>query len=177
MIKKILLNILIFFIALFVATILTLPKENLWFKMEELAFKKEVIFSDEILSSNPVFLNIENLTLSVAGMEALKFEKAQVLPLLFFNTIEISNLNVGKDLQQFKEIAIEKLVVTYSVFQPIKIFLDGEGEFGTLKGRVNVLENTIDILLFPSEKLKKVNEIMKHFKKLENGGYVYNAKF
>jgi len=175
--KKFLKNFAIFVVVFLIGLIIFLPKTGLWFKLEEVIFKKDVVIHGETISSNPIFLNVENGEIITSGMSVAVFESAQILPLIFFNSISITNLTVGENMQQFKELSMDNLDITYSIFQPKKIMLSGNGEFGTLKGRINFIENTIDLLIFPTDKFKKVKIIMKHFKKIENGGYVYNARF
>jgi hypothetical protein len=177
MIKRILKNSLIFLSVFIVATILFFPKQGLWFEFEKRAFEKELIIDSETISSNPIFLNVKNGHIYFSGMNIANFEEASILPLLFYNSIDIKKLVVGENMQQFKELSMDNLNISYSVAFPQKIILNGEGDFGILKGRVNFIKKTLDILIFPTENFKKVTVIMKHFKKLENGGYVYNARF
>jgi len=177
MIKKVFLNISLFLLIFLVALILTLPKKAVWFKFEELAYQKEVVIDGETLNENPLFLTVENGEIIFSGMSIATFEIAKILPLLIYDSITIENIRVGKDMTQFKELSMDSLGIEYSIFLPLKLMLNGVGDFGELKGRVNLKEKTIDILIFPTEKFKKVRVIMKHFKKHENGGYIYNAKF
>jgi len=177
MIKKILLNAVLFISIFWIALIFTMPKEAMWFKFEKLIYQKEAVIDKEVIDSNIIFLNLADGEIIFSGMNIANFETANILPLLFYNSISIKNIRVGKDMQQFKELSMDNLKIEYSVIHPVKIMLSADGEFGTLKGRINLQENKVDILIFPKDKFKKVKFIMKHFKKHENGGYVYNAKF
>ena len=177
MLKKILINISLFLIIFFVALIFTLPKEAIWFKFENLVYQKEIVIDGEKITENPIFLNLQNGEIIFSGMSVAYFEEMNILPLLFYDKISIQNIKIGKDMQQFKELSMKNLDFEYSVIHPVKLLFSGDGDFGRLKGRINFKENKVDILLFPTDQFKKVRFIMKHFKKHENGGYVYNAKF
>lgn len=177
MLKKAIINFAIFISIFFIFLIFTLPKDGIWFKFEELAYKKGLVIDGEDISSNPIFLNIKNGDIIFSGMHIASFDKINILPLLFYNSISLNNIKIGEDIQQFKELSMDNLNITYSAIFPTKLMLNGFGSFGELKGRINLQTNSIDLLIFPTERFKKVRIIMKHFKRHENGGFVYNARF
>jgi len=153
-----------------------LPREKLWYFAEDYLQKYNIVIADEKLSSTPPLLEINDGLVLYSGMEVLKFETGSILPAFFYNVINIYNVKIGKDFQQFKELYFEKLSADYSVGQYQKVFIFGKGSFGELRGRVNIFDRTIDLLLIPEESFKK-SSLINMFKKHENGGYIYNGKF
>ena len=177
MLKKIFKNGLIALISFYIIFIISLPREGLWFKFEEMLNSQKTIIADETLSDGIVSLTVEHGEVITSGMSVANFDRGEITALLFYNRIYINNLNIGEDLKQFGNIYLDNLIIEQSIIQPYKIILNGVGSVGEFKGRVNIKERTVDILLFPSEQFKKMRGIMKHFKKYEQGGYIYNGKF
>lgn len=177
MFKKIIKNGFIASLSFYIVLIVSLPRESLWFKFEEFLQSSESSISGERVSDGLISIKVEDGEIVASGMSVANFESGDITPLLFYNRIDILNLKIGEDLKQFGDISLDKLTVEHSVIQPIKVMLNGAGSIGEFKGRVNILERTVDILLFPSPQFQKMRAVMKHFKKHENGGYVYNGKF
>jgi hypothetical protein len=177
MLKKILINTTLFLTLLYVGLIVSMPREGLWFKMEEFLYSQKTIIDGETISNTPYSLVIENANLVYENMSALTFKEGEIVALLFYNQINLTDLRTGADFSQFKNLSLDSLQIEHSVIKPTKLMLRGAGEIGEFKGRVDVVEKTIDILLYPSDKFKKMRAVMGYFKKHENGGYVYNGKF
>ena len=137
--------------------------------------KYNIVITDEQVNSFTPILELSNGKIDYSGMEVAKFETSSIFQ-LFYNSINIYNIKVGKDFQQFRELDFNKLSAEYSVGQYQKVFVFGEGSFGEIKGRINILDRTIDLLLIPTENFKK-NSLIGMFKKHDNGGYIYNGKF
>ncbi|HIC10303.1 MAG TPA: hypothetical protein EYO61_02965 [Campylobacterales bacterium] len=177
MIKKIFQNTFLFLLSFYIVLIVALPKEGLWFKLEEVLKERNIVVDGEEVSDRYISLNIRNGEIVASDMSVAIFENINIYPFLFFNRIDIENLQVGKDFPQFGDIYLDNLIVTNSIVKPTKLLLDGNGSIGNFKGRIDISKRTIDILLYPSEKVKKMRAVMRYFKEYKDGGYIYNGKF
>jgi hypothetical protein len=157
---------------------LTLPKDKIWYELENRVVEHKLVIDGEEVENGLIFLDVKNGNIIFQDMEVLKFENLEVLPLLLYNQVTISNVTMGENLSQFSNLSLDEIVLTYGVATPEKAVFTSEGNFGNLRGRISFLEQHIDILLFPSEELLKERSIMKNFEKDANsGGYLYNGKF
>ncbi len=169
-------SFLIFLISFYIMLVIFLPRERAWYFAEIFLEKYNIVITDEQVNSFTPILELSNGKIDYSGMEVAKFETSSIFPAFFYNSINIYNIKVGKDFQQFRELDFNKLSAEYSVGQYQKVFVFGEGSFGEIKGRINILDRTIDLLLIPTENFKK-NSLIGMFKKHDNGGYIYNGKF
>jgi hypothetical protein len=176
MIKKILFKTFLVFSIFYLTLIFTLPKTEIWYKVEELLFKDEVIIDNEKINENILSLNLSNGIIFFQSLEIAKFQTNSIFLALFYNSIKIKNFHFGVDTANFQNLFFDVLNINYSIFSPTSIYISGNGNFGTLKGVFHIKDNQIDILINPSEILKKKRSIMKNLKKHKKG-YIYNAKF
>jgi len=176
MIKKILLNSFLAIFVFYFVLILILPKSEIWYKIESELYKHKVVVDDETLNETPLFLDVQNGKILFEALRVAKFENKSLLLTGLYNKIEAENLQLGEDTAGFREFFFENLSVTHSVISPMILSISGFGNFGELKGRFNIETKQIDLLVQPSDKLKKERAVMRHLKKHEKG-YIYNAKF
>jgi hypothetical protein len=177
-IKNIFLGIPIFLFFLYLSTILTLPKEGVWYKFEEFAQKESLVISGDEVRDNFINLNISNGEILFRNLSIANFGKITIYPFVFLNRIEIRNLRTGKDISQFGDYIFTEVTFNHDISAPEKIFFKGEGNFGKLNGRINVKKREIDVLLFPNKKTEKNKQLMKNFKKDDSlGGYLYYGSF
>ena len=69
---------------------------------------------------------------------------------------------------------INNLNAIYSVLDPLKIKLDGEGSFGILDGTVELVKRKVEIL-FPVP--KDLKTIKKFLKKDKEKGWIYETNY
>jgi hypothetical protein len=177
-IKKIFLGIPIFLFFLYLSIVLTLPKEGVWYKFEELAQKKSLVFSGDEVRDYFINLTVSNGEILFQNMSVANFSEITIYPFIFFNQIEIKNLKTGKDISQFGDYIFTKASFRHDVSVPEKVVFKGEGNFGKMQGRINVKKRQVDVLLFPNSKTEKNRQLMKFFKKDASlGGYLYYGSF
>jgi hypothetical protein len=176
MIKKILLRSSVALLTFYIALIVTLPKSEIWYKIESELYKNRVVVDGETLNETLTTLNVENGNVLFEALSIANFDKKSLFLTLLYNQISVKNLQLGEDTASFKDFFFEDLYITHSIISPMVLSLSGHGNFGELKGRFNLETKQIDLLVQPSDRLKKERTVMKHLKKHEKG-YIYNAKF
>jgi hypothetical protein len=177
-IKKLILIPTILILSLYLSVVATLPKEGIWYEFEKRGFEKGLIINGEKLDNSPLSLSVSDGEIIFKSMSVANFKNLELTPLLLFNRVDISDIEMGKDLSQFGEFKIDSLSISHIAISPEKVTFKSEGNFGTLKGRFTIDDKKLDILLFPSDKLKKERAIMKNFKiNRDVGGYEYHDQF
>jgi len=133
--KKLLLIVLFFIFSL-----ILLPKEFLYFKLETV-LKRENIVINEQIESKLNGLQLTNGRVYINGMDLIKFSKLELNFFYLYNTIYISKLFLDKEI-------IDKMEIKYSILNPTKIFISSDklnGEIDLVKRKL-VINSSLNII-------------------------------
>ncbi len=155
----------IFLIGIYIGFIIFMPKENLFFTLQNY-LKNQNIYINTKTTSNPFSLSLKNFTIFINGIDIARGEKISIFPFIFYNKIEAKNINVN-----VQNIKINNLFATYSIINPIKIIITGNSNFGKIDGNIDVIKKTIKIYV------KNPSEEIKEFLRKDNKGYFIYEKF
>ncbi|MBT5935859.1 hypothetical protein [Sulfurimonas sp.] len=177
MVKKIL-KFLAFSLFFVLALVAFTPKESFYFLLEKNLKKFDVVVSNEILESNFFGLEIENLEISTKGVESATVEQANITLLLFYNSLKFTDVKLSSLVDAYVPSHIQTIEVTYTLFNPLVLYVNAEGKFGKAEVAFNILDRVLNAHLYPSKiMLSKYKKTMKMMKKDENGEYVYAKTF
>ena len=154
------------FLGFYLGFVVFMPKENIFFTVQKyLAPYKIYINADT--AATPLALYLHRGTLFFDGMDIAAFDHCKLYPWLFLNlcTISDTKINVGG----FK---IQKLRLLYSIVNPLKIYLEGSANFGTLKGYINIKNRELKIYIHHIK-----NSAIKTYLQKDKEGYFYHASF
>lgn len=155
-----------------------MPKESLYYLLEESLKKFDVVISKESLQSSMLSLRLNDMQVSVKGIESAVVEEADITLLLLYNKIEVQNITLSSVAESFVPAKIESLDVSYTIFNPLEITLNAVGDFGEVEASVMLLDRNITLGLAPSKlMLSKHKNSLRIFKKNENGEYIYAKSF
>jgi len=155
----------LFLLGFFIGIIIFMPKDNLYYTLQNFLKKQNVYINSDIKSS--VFLSLKNGTVYYKGMDVSKFKEIDILPFVFYNQINGENikLNIGN-------YEINSVKIFYTLFYPVKIFISGKSNFGELNGYIDLIKREVKIYV---NNLTKIS--IKNFLKKDKKGYFYYAKF
>jgi len=154
-----------FLVGLFLGFIVFMPKDNLYFTLQKYLSKKNIYINSKIDSS--MSLNLKKGVVYYNGMDIMMFEKVIISPFVFFNKIEADNVKI-----KIQNLEIKKIDIVYSIINPMKIYINGNSNFGKIKGNINLLKKHIKIYI-----LNLSNNILKSILKKDKKGYFYYATF
>ena len=155
-----------FLIGFYIGFIIFIPKNFLIFTAEKYLQKeniyinanyKESLFNEEIKNAK-IFINSINL---------IEFKKAKILPLLFYNKININNISIN-----FKNLKINNLNITYFIINPFKVLIKGNSNFGKIDGFIDLKKRILKVYI-----INLTNTNLKLFLRRDNKGYFYYEKF
>jgi len=158
------------FFLLLLLVALFLPKRELYYKGEELLYQRGIVISDEQVRERALALELLDGKLYLKGILIGDFNQIQIYPDILFNLVTIQGFKRNKSIALIPDIAIERLLLFYTPFYPIKVFLKGEGSFGRLDGWIDLVERRGEIDLFGNP--KGLGSLLK-LKKIEEGHYRY----
>ena len=166
-------NILIFLIALYVGIIIFMPKSELYFYAEKELKKQGVVIDNEVLEPKIASLTIQHPVVYYQGVDVLRVAKLKITPLLFVNTIEADSIELLNVAKQFLNIDIDKLKLNHTILKPFRVKLWAVGSFGEADGFINLKQRVIHIDI---SKIKNINPIKRFLKKGAKGWY-YESRF
>jgi len=162
---------MLFFILSF---LIFLPKENLYFLLEKELSKKEVFISDEVVTTSVFSLEVDSALVSYEGIEVAKIKKTKFDLYLFYNAIELNDIELSSLVSNYWPSKVQSAVVSYSVLNPLEVTAVARGSFGEIKAHYLLKESKVKVVLKPSKLiLSKYRSSLRYFKKSKDGEYSY----
>jgi hypothetical protein len=163
-------NILLYLFVGIVAFIYFLPRYNLYFELENYLSTQKIIISNEQLDDSGFSLYISEGKLYFGDLHVADLDNAEIDTWLFYNRLEAQGVHISDAMNQVASGSIENLSLTQNIFNPLHVSIEAEGDFGTLQGGVDLLDQHLVLLLEPSQMLTKLNPFwLNRFKKTEEG--------
>ena len=177
MVKKILkfFSYLLFFVFVMMVFI---PKSSFYFSLEENLKTFNIVISKETLDESVLSLNIHNLEISAKNIQSAIVEDVDVTLLFLYNSVTLTNIKLSSLVEGYLPSKVDKLQLTYTIFDPLLIKVQAQGEFGEMQADINILDKNISVELTPTNiMLKRYKKSIKMFKKSKDGVYVYAKSF
>jgi len=166
---------MVFFI---LALIYFIPKSSVYYYVEKELELYNIILSQEEIVQNNFSLDINNAQVTYQKIDSAEIENIDVKIFLVYNSIDLVNVKLSSMASAFIPTKIDILNLKYSVINPLHIEVEASGEFGDVKGEIDVVDRNLSMILSPSElMLKKYKNSLKLFKKNEQGEYEYDKTF
>lgn len=177
MVKK-LLRFLAYTLLFIFALIVFIPKSSIYYLLEENMKKFDIVISKETLEESIFSLKVQDMEISAKAIESGVVDEAEITLLFFYNSIHFSGIKLSSLVEAYLPSKVESLDISYSVFNPLKVSINGSGEFGQMSGVLNLNERDINITLEPSNiMLKRYKKSMIMLKKSKDGAYTYAKSF
>ena len=168
-VKNILMGLLVFWLAL----IIFMPKQELYFAVERELAKQDVEINEEKIESGLFSLTLSGVKVYVKGIEIASIEEVDIFTLLVYNTVEIKNILFDDSLKSFVPQKIEKSLFVNSLLSPFKVFITTMGSFGLAEGEADMKERTVRIDLLDAKDIKTIQSLLKKDEK----GWYYESAF
>lgn len=157
--------------------IVFLPKSNLFYLAEKYAQKYNIALNDEKTKDYLGFFSIEDMKVYYEGLHVGNVESVSILPTIVYNQVSINEANFSNSLKQFLPKEIKNLTARNTIFYPIKVWINANGDFGAISGGLNLYTKTLRLELKPTKDfLKNYSSIAKQFKK-QKDIYVYETTY
>jgi hypothetical protein len=170
---------LLAYMLFFISTLVYfLPKASLYYFAEQELQKQKVIISDETITENLFSLELQNATLTYAGVNVAQIKKTDISLFIFYNTLRIEDVNLSNIASAYIPLHTDTLEVKYTIFDPLRVYLHAKGAFGEADAILHLKDRNITMLLKPSSLMQKqyVNS-MHQLKKNDKGEYEYAKNF
>ena len=160
---KILGYILVFLIAVFAFV----PTKNLFFLLQKDFSSQQVIINANEIKEFPFDLGLNDIDVFYKKIKISHIDKINFLTFLVFNRVDIKNIKIN-----FQNLFVNNLNAKISLFNPMKIYIKGHGNFGDIDGIINLKDKILKIYI-----INLKNNNIKYFLKKDKKGYFYATKF
>lgn len=174
---KFLLKFIVYILAFFIFLFVFLPKENIYFKGEELLEKQGVVISDELLQESLYALKISGADVYFKGVYFANINKLDVSSFLFFTKIELNSLRFAPAISKMAPTPISNISVTHSILDPLKAKIEGFSEYGNIDGYIDFIEKKIFINFDANSKMKSNYSNVLRMMKQKDGRYTYEYNY
>lgn len=162
----------VFFI---VALIYFMPKVNLYYFLETKLNLLDVVISSEDAIDKGFTLELNHQDVYYKSIQSMNIQKTHIKIFILHNTLNFEDVMLSNIAKSFLPLHIHHAMITYTLFDPLHIKADVDGEFGKANVRFNILKNTFHMKLFPSElMLESYENTLKNMRKHKEGEFIYD---
>lgn len=153
-----------------------IPKEKLYYTFESFLSKYHVFISNEEISNNLVYLDVTNGEVLLDNEQVATVEDITISPWIVMNELKLSSITISPLYRNFFPGKIDSLVVSYSIFHPLSVSIQGDGDFGHCNGEINLLEQKIKVIFDATSQMRRYPLLVSELHSGE-GGLVYEDTF
>jgi hypothetical protein len=150
------------------------PKQELYYLLEKELKKSDIIISNETIKDTWFGMNLQHADVYVKGVKMAHIDDLELNIFFLYNTLTIKEIHINEAIHNIAPKVINQVGVKYSIMDPLNIQLNGLGSFGTLDGKVALIEKQITVL-FPVA--KDIKAFRKFLKKDETGEWKYETTY
>ncbi|MDR1976390.1 MAG: hypothetical protein LBQ18_05305 [Campylobacteraceae bacterium] len=167
----------IFFSVLFFVMLMAfLPKENIYYFFENKLFEKGISLNEESTKEGLFGLDLSGIDVLYLGDSVARIGQIDAFFGILYNKVALASANPSKNLQNFVP-QVERINALYTPFYPTKVFLKGEGGFGSISGSYSIFSKKISLTLNPaSDFARRYPMLNSNFKNVD-GRLVYELSF
>ncbi len=169
MVKKVL---MILFIAWF-ASVLFMPKRNLYYKLEETLAVQGVKINEGKIIEGLFILEIEDAVIYVKGIDLIHVKALSFFSLFFYSRLELKEIILDESLSSMAPTKLEEITFSHFLWSPEHLSVSGRGEFGTFEGDIDLIQRKVHLDLIETAELGAVKRLLKEGEK----GLYYETSF
>jgi len=153
--------------------ILLMPKQELYYKLEEMLQTKEIILNENQINESLFGLSLNNVNIYVKGIAMANIEDITLSTWLFYTKVEVRGIHIDDSLKSILPQEAKEATLMYTVFDPFSISLEAVGSFGAMEGSIDLNENKVHLDFNESTNLEMLKPQLKKAEK----GWIYETSF
>lgn len=170
MIKK----VFIVFIFFYITLILFLPRDNIYFTLEQQLAKFDIALCNEKIDNKIYYTQINEAGVIWENTQIGIIEQISLNPWIFYNSFEVNNIIFSSDIRDFLPKKIEKIYIKQSIFSPQTLWLYANGDFGQIEGFWNAKTKQLHLeLVLSNEGNAKYRPFLTKFR-YSNNIWIYD---
>jgi hypothetical protein len=169
MVKKVLLVLMVFWLAILVL----MPKQELYYKLEEVLDQYEVRLNEAEVSEGLFSLTLKEVNVYVKDIKVATIEEVSLFSLLFYSSMDLQSLRVDDSLKNMVPEETKTALLRHSILSPEEVSVEASGSFGSLSGKIDLNARQIHLDFNESKELQMLKPALKKSEK----GWVYETSF
>jgi len=169
MVKKFLILLLV----LWFAILFFMPKQLLYYKLEEVLLQNDIKINEEKIEEGLFSLTLYNSKVYVKGIQLATVEKIDFFTLLFYTKVDVNQLLLDESLKNMAPTEIYQIEATHAIWNPVYVSLDALGIFGKSNGQVSLLNKHLRMDLEDSKNI----DMLKGSLQKDEKGWFYETSF
>lgn len=155
------------------AILVLMPKQEFYYKLEEVLAKQEIELNEEKIDEGFFSLDLHQVTVYFKGIPVATIEEMDLFTLLFYSSLELQGLHMDDSLKRMVPQETQKAVLSYSVLSPLKVSVDAQGSFGGMTGTIDLNARQVHLDFNESTNI----EMLKPQLKKDEKGWIYETSF
>ena len=169
MVKKIFITLAVIWFAL----LLWMPKQELYYKLEEELAKNAIKINEKSMDEGIFSFTVNQADVYAKGIKLANVEKVHFFTVLFYTKVTVENLTLDDSLKNIAPTHTKDATVTYALWNPLYIDVEATGSFGGLNGGVNLADKTLRVDFNESKGIEMLTPKLKQDEK----GWYYETSF
>ena len=166
-------TILTLCVVIWLALVILMPKQEIYYKLEEALLTQEVALNEEEIEESFFGLSLKNVSVYVKGIHVASIEEVNLFTLLFYSSVEVKMLHMDDALKTMVPQETEKAVLVHSVMAPFSVSVEALGSFGAMDGKIDLNERKVHLDFNESKNIAMLKPQLKKGEK----GWVYETSF
>lgn len=168
MVKAILSVLLLLWFAL----LFFMPKEQLYFKVEERLEKEGVVINESEIEEGLLSLKLKGVQVYLKGAKVADIEALEFFTLIFYSRLDLHHWSAASALKNDIPSEVKEATLSYGLLSPFTLHFDANGSFGDMNGTVDLNERNIALDVNNSKGLEMLRP---HLKKAKGGWHYERA--
>ena len=160
-------------IAAWFAILVLMPKQEFYYKLEEVLSTHEIELNEEKIDEGFFSLNLHQVTVYFKGIPVATIEEMDLCTLLFYSRLELKGLHVDDSLKRMVPQETQKALLSHTILSPLKVSVDAQGSFGGMTGTIDLHARKVHLDFNES---KNIEMLKPQLKKAEKG-WIYETSF
>ncbi|MDQ7047109.1 MAG: hypothetical protein Q9M39_05635 [Sulfurovum sp.] len=166
-------TILIFCVLAWLGVVTLMPKQELYYKLEEILYTQDIALNEKEVNENLFGLSLKNVNVYVKGINIANIEEITFFTVLFYSTVEVKGLSIDDSLKTMVPQKTEHAVFEHSVMAPSFVSVEALGSFGAMDGKIDLGARKVYLDFNESENISMLKPQLKKGDK----GWVYETSF
>lgn len=140
---------------LLIIVVIMIPKEKLYFTVESYLAENHIYLNNETFSNALVYFDAENIDVLMDAQQIATIGNVRISPWIFLNRFTLNDISFSPLYRNFFPGTVERVVMSYSLLNPLEISIDGEGDFGHCAGKIDWIDQKIRIVFDTTPQLRR----------------------
>lgn len=169
MVKKILFHITV----IFVVTIFSMPKLDLYYTFAHALQNHSINIKNEKYREGFLGLSLKDATIAYRNNNIGDVDEIKIYNFLFYNQIICDNIRIKSSFNQKEIIQINRMNALWSILSPKKVYIYIDSNLGGLEGNFDISSMILKVYFENGSEINSIKELLKKDEK----GWYYESNF